>query len=415
MEKSVVFVGHADHGKSTMIGRLVYDSNNIPESRMREVEKLIKEYKRRFEFAYFLDAFEDEMREERTIDTISIRFKSEKDLYVITDVPGHKEFIKNMLTGTSYANLAVLVVSAEEGIQEQTERHTFLLKLLGIKRIIVAINKMDMVSYSKETFHEIEEDVSLYLKRMGFEETKVIPTSAIEGDNIFKKSERMEWYHGPTLVETLDSTKVSSGGKNLRFVVQDVYENGIAPAGKIVVGRVESGTIKKGEKVISLPSGSKSRVKRIVVYEKEFEKELESATKGDCIGLELTGESKRGEVLSKPASQPPVTDHFLAEAVVFDRISKGEQLEIALGTARAKCRIIEIVQRINSQTGELIEENPETLEPDDAGIMTVKLEEPLAMEKFSDVQELGRFMFRKKENVGVGIVLDPKIKEFCAR
>ena len=221
---NVVLVGHVDHGKSTLIGRLLYDSESIKDERVEEIQKLAEEYKRRFEFAYFLDSFEDELKEERTIDTVSLMFKSKKNFYTITDVPGHKEFIKNMLTGASHADVAVLVVSAEEGVQEQTRRHMFLLKMLGVKQVFVVVNKMDAVEYNKERFEEVKEQISKLLNSFDYatEEMLFIPVSAMEGDNIYKYSEQMECYDGPTLIDALDGVTLEGKEKPLRFVVQDI-------------------------------------------------------------------------------------------------------------------------------------------------------------------------------------------------
>ncbi len=218
MNVNVVLVGHVDHGKSTLIGRLLYDSESIKDERVEEIQKLAEEYKRRFEFAYFLDSFEDELKEERTIDTVSLMFKSKRNYYTITDVPGHKEFIKNMLTGASHADVAVLVVSAEEGVQEQTRGHMFLLKMLGIKQVFVAVNKMDAVDYKKERFETVKNQISELLNSFDYqtEEMLFIPVSALEGDNIYRRSEGMVWFDGPTLIEALDGVRISEKDKGFR-------------------------------------------------------------------------------------------------------------------------------------------------------------------------------------------------------
>ena len=175
MSINVVIVGHVDHGKSTLIGRLLYDSEILPEDRIAEIQKLLEEYKRRFEFAYFLDSFEEELKEERTIDTTRVLFKG-KNYYTIVDVPGHKEFIKNMLTGASHAQVAILVVSAPDGIQEQTGRHAFLLRMLGVKKLLVAINKMDLVDYSEDVFQEVRQETAQLLSSLGYSGVKLYPS-----------------------------------------------------------------------------------------------------------------------------------------------------------------------------------------------------------------------------------------------
>ena len=254
MSVNVVIVGHVDHGKSTLIGRLLYDSEVLPEDKLAEIQKLIEEYKRRFEFAYFLDSFEEELKEERTIDTTRVLFKG-KNYYTIVDVPGHKEFIKNMLTGASHAQVAILVVSAPEGVQEQTGRHAFLVHMLGVKQLIVAINKMDLVDYSEAVFQAVKDDTSQLLSSLGYSGTKFVPVSAMEGDNVYKPSKRMEWYQGLTLIHTLDGIELEEiSEKPLRFVVQDVYH---VDSERVTVGRVESGSMVKGDRLVFQPSGVK--------------------------------------------------------------------------------------------------------------------------------------------------------------
>ena len=402
MNVNVVLVGHVDHGKSTLIGRLLYDSESIKDERVDEIQKLAEEYKRRFEFAYFLDSFEDELKEERTIDTVSLMFKSELNNYTITDVPGHKEFIKNMLTGASHADAAVLVVSAEEGVQEQTRRHLFLVKMLGIKQVFVVVNKMDAVDYNKETFETVKAEISELLNSFGYaaERMLFIPASAMEGDNIYRRSEGMEWYEGPTLIGALDGVTQEGKEKPLRFVVQDVYE---VEGEKIVVGRVESGMLRKGDEVIFEPSGIRTKIEEIKV----FEDELEEAATWDCVGILIGEEVKRGDVGGTVESPPKPAKEFYGEAVLLGKnLKKGEPIELRCGTAKVRCEIKEIKEKIDSETGEVMEENPEEINEHDAATI-VFATEPLVVEKFVEIPELGRFVLVKNgRNIGAGVVLD---------
>jgi elongation factor 1-alpha len=398
---NVVLVGHVDHGKSTLIGRLLYDSESIKDERVEEIQKLAEEYKRRFEFAYFLDSLEDELKEERTIDTVSLMFKSKKKYYTITDVPGHKEFIKNMLTGASHADVAVLVVSAEEGVQEQTRRHMFLLKMLGIRQVFVVVNKMDAVDYKKERFETVKNQISSLLNSFGFQTEVFIPISAMEGNNIYRKCEGMEWYEGPTLIETLDGVKISSEEKPLRFVVQDIYSVNTV---RVIVGRVESGMLRTGDEVVIEPSGIKGKIEKINI----FEGELEEAKAGDSIGIRINdGGVKRGDVFGLIEKPPKPVKEFLGEAVLLDKtLKKGETLELRCGTAKVKCKIKEIKEKINSETGEVVEENPEEIHEHDAATI-VFATEPLVVEKFAEIPELGRFVLVKaNKNIGAGVVLN---------
>jgi translation elongation factor EF-1alpha len=394
----IVVVGHVDHGKSTLIGRLLYDSDSITEGRVEELQKLAEEYKRRFEFAYFLDSFDDELKEERTIDTTGVMFKG-KNLYSITDVPGHKEFIKNMLTGASHADMAVLVVAAEEGIQEQTGRHAFLIHMLGIKQLFVVVNKMDAVGYREEVFQSIKTEIAQLLSSFGYHNVEFIPGSAREGDNIYKRSEQMGWYHGPTLIEALDSTKLSKKAKALRFVVQDTY---LVNSDKVIVGRVESGVLYKGDKVIFHPSGVSGKIEEIKIFRGVMEK----AEAGDSIGIIANCEPKRGDVCGVVQNPPIPVEEFLGEVVLLeDRLRKGETVELRCGTRRVSSVIKEIRDKINSETGEVMDRYPNYMSQHEAATI-VFATEPLVVEKFSEIPELGRFVLVRGKNIGAGVVLE---------
>jgi len=410
MNVNVVLVGHVDHGKSTLIGRLLYDSESIKDERVEEIQKLAEEYKRKFEFAYFLDSFEDELKEERTIDTVSLMFKSKKNFYTITDVPGHKEFIKNMLTGASHADVAVLVVSAEEGVQEQTRRHMFLLKMLGIKQVFVVVNKMDIEDYNKERFEEVKEQISKLLDSFDYAtgEMLFIPVSAMEGDNIYTYSEQMEWYDGPTLIDALDGVTLEREEKPLRFAVQDIYK---VEEEETIVGRVESGILRRADNVIFEPSGVKAKVEKIIV----FEGELAEAKAGDSTGIIINGgEVKRGDVLGLVEKPPKPTNAFLGEAVLLDKnLKKGEILEIRCGTAKVSGEIKAIREKIDSETGAVLESNPEEITEHDAATI-VFATEPLVVEKFAEIPELGRFVLVKaNKNIGAGVVLEADVNLLC--
>ncbi|MGC9444801.1 MAG: GTP-binding protein [Candidatus Methanospirareceae archaeon] len=401
MNVHVVLVGHIDHGKSTLIGRLLYDSESIQDERVAEIQKLAEEYKRRFEFAYFLDSFEDELKEERTIDTVSLMFKSTKNFYTITDVPGHKEFIKNMLTGASHADVAVLVVAADEGVREQTRRHLFLLKMLGITQVFVVVNKMDKLQYNEDQFAVVRNAVSELLTAFDFKNDVFIPISAMEGDNIYQKSAAMGWYNGPTLIETLDGVQIRRAERPFRFVVQDTYT---VDSEKLLVGRVESGSVRQGDEVFFAPAGIRSTVKRIRILGKE----LDTAYTGDSIGLllENDGTVARGNVAGLMTSPPVPTEKFVGEAVLLDRnLRQGETLELRCGTAKVRCRIEEIREKIDSQTGEVIASNPEEIQEHDAATILFQTE-PVVVERFVTFPELGRFVLVKEgRNIGAGVVL----------
>ncbi|MFC1992473.1 GTP-binding protein [Chloroflexota bacterium] len=400
MSVNVVIIGHVDHGKSTLIGRLLYDSETLPEDRLAEIQKLLEEYKKKFEFAYFLDSFEEELKEERTIDTTRVLFKGE-NYYTIVDVPGHKEFIKNMLTGACHAQIAILVVSAPDGVQEQTRRHAFLAHMLGIKEIIVAVNKMDLVNYEQHIFDRVTRETTQLLSSLGYHATRFVPVSAMEGDNVYKPSDRMEWYKGPTLIQTLDAIELEEiGEKTMRFIVQDVYQ---LNSERVTVGRVESGSLKRGDELIFEPAGVKGRVERIKV----FLGEVEGAASGDSIGIVVGCQVNRGDVGGHAAKFPIPVRSFLGEMVLLEGVLRsGDELEMKCGTKRTRYIVQEIKERINSETGEAIAGNIEEIGENEAATIVFQ-GEPMVVEKFSDIPELGRFILaRNGRNVGAGIVLE---------
>ncbi len=403
MNLSVVIVGHIDHGKSTLIGRLLYDSEALPEEKMAEIQKVIEEYKKRFEFAYFLDSYEEELKEERTIDTTRVLFKG-RNYYTIVDVPGHREFIKNMLSGASHAQVGILVVSAPNGVEEQTRRHTFLLHMLGIKQIVAAINKMDLMDYEENTFQKVKEETSQLASSLGYTDVRFIPISALEGDNVYKPSGRMEWYQGPTLLQVLDEIEPEEvGEKPLRFVVQDTYAVG---SERVTAGRVESGNLRVGDELVFQPSGVQARAERIEV----FPGEVEEARTGDSIGIVLDNEVGRGNVGGHLENAPTPTESFLGEVVLLEgRLSRGDRLEVTCGTKRTVCLVKQIRERISSETGEVMEKNPEQIRENEAATIIFETE-PLVVERFSDIPELGRFVLaRDGRNIGAGVVLETHV------
>lgn len=404
---NVVFVGHIDHGKSTTIGRLLYDSESVTTERVEEIQRFAEELKERFEFAYFLDALEEERKDRMTIDTTRVVFKGKNRLYTIIDSPGHKEFLKNMLTGASQADMAILVVSARGGIQEQTRRHMFLVSLLGIKHVVVVVNKMDAVGYNRHRFERIKDEMKKFLSSLGYDAEKIpfVPISAREGDNVYKRSEKIGWFDC-TLIEALDRSVVAHEkllAKPLRFSVQDVYDvNG----GKLVVGRVESNVLRKGDNVVFQPSGVQTRVEKIQI----FDGELEKAEVGDAVGLDLSNSQtiKRGEVCGHLEDPPRAVDGFSGEMVLLSgNLRKGETIAVRCGTAKVKCEVEEISEEINSETGEPLAELSEEVEPNEAAIIKFRTLEPLVAEKFLDNPGLGRFVVVKNDkNVGAGVILE---------
>ncbi|MDD5022716.1 MAG: GTP-binding protein [Candidatus ainarchaeum sp.] len=399
---SFVIVGHVDHGKSTLIGRLLYDTNSLPEEKIEEVRKTCEMLGKPFEFAFVMDHLDEEREKNITIDTSQIFFKKGNVDYVIIDAPGHKEFIKNMLTGASQADAAIVIVDANLGMEEQTKRHIYLLNMLGIEQVIVVLNKMDKVGYKQERFEEVKKELEKFLENFKIKPSHFIPISAMKGDNVVKKSENMEWYNGPAVVDALSTFKNLSGLENneLRFPIQDVYDiNGE----KIYVGRIESGTIKPDMEAYLMPKGDKTLIKKIKV----FGTELSSAQAGKSIGLVLENnlEGIRGNVICNPKPNP----RNRIKANIFwmgtDAAKKGEKLLYKSTTQEFDCYIDKIERRYNSSTLEMLEIESGTLEGLEAGEVWINLEKPIIVDNFNKIPTTGRFVLIREGLVqGGGIV-----------
>jgi elongation factor 1-alpha len=405
---NLVVVGHKDHGKSTLIGRLLYDSKAIMQQKLDEIRAELKQSGKKFEFAYILDSLEEERKGGLTIDIMHTPFKSKKYLYTIIDCPGHKEFIQKMLTGASEADAAVLVVSAKEGIEDQTRQHAFLIKTLGIKQLIIAVNKMDTIHYQENKYKQTCQKLQPILTSLGYHNIDMIPISAMKGDNVFQKTEKMPWYKKSTLIETLDQkvTPITQPlGKPLRGVVQDIYP--YEDDRKIVACKIETGILTPGKQVVFNPSRKKATIKKILAFGTETTK----AEPGDSIGLLLDPSIniERGEILSSPQNMPPTPKNFTAEVILFQDIQMktGDTLTIHYGTAEKKCKVTKILTEIDPINLNVRAENPTKLDPETVGTLELTPLEPISIEKYSRFPELGRFVIQgKKGTAAAGIILD---------
>jgi len=277
-----VVVGHVDHGKSTLIGRLLYDTESLPPDKMDEVRKASQADGSTTEFAFVMDHLEEERKNRVTIDTAQIWFRTDRREYVIIDAPGHKQFLKNMITGSSLAEAALLLIDSEEGLREQTHRHAYLLSLLGVKQIIVVINKMDLVDFAQARFEELRDAITKRLNEFGIKPLCVIPISAQLGDNLSGAGENLSWFKGKTLLDALDDLQHIGKPQDalLRFPLQDIYDQG---GEKVLVGKMVSGTLNKGQEVIFHPCGKSAKIKEI----KKFGHSPDSAEPGESIGVTL--------------------------------------------------------------------------------------------------------------------------------
>ena len=401
---SFVIVGHVDHGKSTLIGRLLYDTDSLEPDKIEEVRKASSEQGKQTEFAYLLDHLQEERKQGITIDTTQVFFKTDKRRYVIIDAPGHVEFVKNMITGASQAEAAVLIVDVKEGVKEQTRRHSYMLSLLGLDQVIVVLNKMDLVDFSRDVFDSIKKDVEEWLKSIKISSSVYIPISAIKGDNIANRSEKMPWYSGATFLESLDTlqNKQPPEDKALLLPIQDVYKIGDK---RINAGRVESGVIEKGAEIKILPSEQVTRVNSI----EKFLEDTDKVVAGECIGL-TTADSvflERGNIVCLPGAEPTSTNKVSANIFWMAKqdFNRAQKLDIRCATQETSCKIERINKRINSSTLEVIEEDAEILKNLEVAEVIIETKKPLAIRDFNDVQELGRFVLVHDENICAGGII----------
>jgi len=401
-----VIVGHVDHGKSTLIGRLLYDTDSLPSDRLESLKAETPDANGKTEFAHLLDHLEEERLQGVTIDTTQVFFSTRKRRYVIIDAPGHVEFVKNMITGASQAEAAILIIDAKEGVKEQTKRHAYILSLLGLVQVIVVVNKMDLIDYSEDRFLQLRDEINTFLNSISIEPLYFLPVSAKEGDNVAKASANIPWYKGRTLTESLDllNTKTFRDNKPFIFPVQDIYKIGDK---RIATGRIEAGKITPGSQVAVLPSGENTSVKSI----EKFMDEPKDASWGESIGL-VTKDPvfmERGDILSHPDEIPRFTDTFKANIFWMAKRPFGKELKLTLrlSTQETKVRDISVKRRIDSSTLSFIDGEPGILKNLEVGEVTVRTKRPVAISDFKEIEELGRFILESEgDTVAGGIIKD---------
>ena len=416
---NLVVVGHVDNGKSTIVGHLLVDMGVIDQ---RTIDAFAKESEATgkgdtFKYAWVLDSIKDERERGITIDLAFQKFETSKYFYTLIDAPGHRDFIKNMITGASEADVAILVVSTKSGETEaatdpggQAREHAFLSRTLGVGQMTVALNKMDDSNYSEARYKEVKETVEKMLKLVGYNTTKInfIPVSGWKGDNLVKKSENMPWYKGPTLSEALDmfDPPEKPTGKPLRIPIQDVYT--ITGVGTVPVGRVETGVLRANEKVIVMPSGVTGEVKSIETHHTQ----MESAEAGDNIGFNRRGVDKksihRGDVIGPVNNPPAVAKEFEAQIIVIHHptaMAPGYTPVLHAHTAQVAATLSDFIAKIDPKTGGATEDKPKFLKTGDAAIVRIKPVRPLAIETFKEFPEIGRFALRDMgTTIAAGVV-----------
>ncbi len=415
---NLVFIGHVDHGKSTTVGRLLYDAGVIDEQTLRKLKEKAQELgKVGFEFAFVMDRLKEEQERGVTISLSYQKFETPKHYFTIIDAPGHKDFIKNMITGTSQADAAVIVVAANDGVMEQTKEHIFLTKTLGVPQVIIVINKMDMVHWDEKRFNEVKDQVSKVLTSVGFKAAEIpfVATASLKGEGVVNPVTSAPWYKGETLLKALDGLKAPEQptGLPMRMPVQDVYN--IKGIGAVPVGRIETGIMKNGQQVIVMPTGAKGEVKTIEMHHEN----IPEARPGDNVGICVRGigkaEARRGDVIGPLDKPPMVVKEFTAQIIVLNHptvLTVGYTPVFHVHTAQASCRIKELVRKIDPRTGATITEKPDFLKNGDAAIIKVEPIRPLCIEKQKDFPQLAKFAIRDMgRTVAAGMCIDvvPKV------
>jgi len=418
---NLVVIGHVDAGKSTTTGHLIYKCGGIDKRTIEKFEKEAAELgKGSFKYAWVLDNLKAERERGITIDIALWKFESPKYYFTVIDAPGHRDFIKNMITGTSQADVAILIVASgvgefEAGISKdgQTREHALLAFTLGVKQMIVGVNKMDdgSVMYGEGRYKEIKEEVSTYLKKVGYKPAKVpfVPISGWAGDNMVDKSANMPWYKGPYLLEALDRVNAPKRpvDKPLRLPLQDVYK--IGGIGTVPVGRVETGVLKPGEVVTFAPAGVTTEVKSVEMHHES----LPQAVPGDNVGFNVKNVSvkdlRRGYVAGQSKNDPPMgTADFTAQVIVLNhpgQISNGYSPVLDCHTAHVACKFKTIEQKMDRRSGKVLEEAPKFVKSGDACMVVLEPSKPMCVEAFSSYPPLGRFAVRDmRQTVAVGVI-----------
>lgn len=405
----IVFVGHVDHGKSTLIGRLLYNTKSIAEDKIRDLEKNTPKGKK-LDFSYLMDHFEEERKQGITIDTAQIFFKTPKRNYVIIDAPGHVEFVVNMITGAAQADAAVLIVDAVEGIQEQTKRHCYILSMLGIKQVIIAVNKMDLVNYSEEKYNAIVTDLIAFLSEINIRNFASVPISSTDGDNITERSEKTKWFTGKTFIELIDSIPGSAEETAQCTVmqIQDVYNiDNQVNSKRIYVGKIEAGSISESQSIYVFPSKELAHIKSIEKYNK-----IQSqAENGECIGITTDKPLfiERGNIICSINHELNVVSHFKASLfwMSAESVSVGDKLTLRCSTQEVGCSISKIFKKINSSTLEKIKDDLTGLNKLEVSEVEIQTKKPIVVSTISDVKALGRVVFlRDNTIVAGGIITD---------
>ncbi|MCC6758393.1 MAG: GTP-binding protein [Candidatus Omnitrophica bacterium] len=405
----IAVCGHIDHGKSTLIGRLLLDTGSLPDDKIKDLKRIAKDFDEETQLAYLTDQLKEERERNITIETTQIFLKTKKRPYCLIDTPGHLEFIKNMLSGASQAEAAMLVVDISEGIQDQTRRHAYLLHFLSLQNIIILVNKMDLTQYSQQKFQEVEKQIQDLFNGLKLKPRQIIPVSAKLGENISRRSKHINWYHGPCLTEALDTIPSNSDkrmlSQDLRLPIQDIYD---IDEEKIIVGKIAAGILREGQTVTLLPKGINTKIKALKV----FNTIARSASVDENVGLTLTTDIpglQRGDVICANENAPKNSKRFMGNLVWLHStaLSKGQKFELHCATQTLSCSVTRILERVDPKTLTILETDAQLIAENQAGIVEFELLKPALIEKHSAVPELGRYSIENDQGLlGAGTVLE---------
>lgn len=408
---NIVIVGHVDHGKSTVIGRLLADTGSLPEGKLRDVQALCARTSKPFEYAFLLDALKDERSQGITIDSARCFFKTPGRDYIVIDAPGHIEFLKNMVSGAARAEAALLVISADEGVQENSKRHGYLVSMLGIRQVVVLINKMDLVGFDQGVYESLSTEYESFLSALQVKPISFIPLSARDGEGLTAHSEKMPWYHGPDVLEQLESFETKKSGEYLplRFPVQDIYKfTETGDDRRILAGTIATGALRTGDEVLFLPSYKTSRITSIESFH-TLSKTVAFA--GDAVGVTLDTQLyiKPGEVIVRPDEEKPFVQSRFRTNIFWmggSPLMKGKTYKLKLATCRIAVRVAEVIHVLDAADLSMTQHKGQ-LDRHDVGEVILETAKPIAFDPASFIDVTGRFVIVDQyEIAGGGIILD---------
>jgi bifunctional enzyme CysN/CysC len=408
---NIVIVGHVDHGKSTLLGRLYADTGSLPDGKLDKVRDICRRQGKEFEYAFLFDAFLEEQEQGITIDTARTFFTWEGRHYIIIDAPGHKEFLKNMVSGAARAEAALLVIDAHEGVKEQSKKHGYLLSLLGIRQVAVIVNKMDLVGYRQDVYEAIEKEYRAFLALLKVTPERFAPVSAKLGDNIATPSAHMPWYSGPTVLETLGlfRKETARDRQSLRFPVQDVYK---FDARRIIAGRIANGKVRVGDRLVFSPSNKSAMVKTIEAF--NMESVPTEATAGQSTGITLDEQIfiMRGEIVSHEDSVPVVSTTFRCNLFWMGSrpLEKGRKYLLRLATREVECEV-STIHRIIDTTDLAARETKTSVARNEVAELTIRTKAPIAFDLYGDFEVTGRFVLVDQYDVSGGGIITEAVKD----